>query len=381
MKIGKFLRSLKIFEKSSPRKSAVTIATEMHAPATEDMWKQLEKQREEEFLINKKLREGSIPDSAGLYPHEILMLSFAEKYLVGDEKFQQFWRNKYAVDDPAQIISSLVDRGFLCISPVKEKLDCLNVSQLKDILRQSGLKVSGNKPELIRRILDNATEEDLSAHVAQRYYTATEKGKNEIANNEYVLYMHNYPYTNITVWSMNKLMQGYPAKLYRDRIWAELNRLELEQDNILSNSLKYQKIEFLIEESRFSEALPILVLALYNSLNYIIPKQYSDRLEIYRFYGKKYQNMKPDSVCQSVNLACGTVFRDICKCHNALMKSEPNLNALISSVWVHLGCEDALFNKSEFVDLISAKINGNEDAFNAICKRKEIILEKGGYNV
>lgn len=377
MGIYNFLKSLKIFNKNRLRKAADTATIKVYHPTTED----LKSQHTEQFIMNKKLRESSIPDSAGLYPHEVLMLSYAEKYVVGECKFQQFWKYKYAIDDPEQVLSSLVSRGFLCISPVKAKLEYLNISQLKEILRKTGLKVSGDKSELIRRISDNITEYDLMGYIKQRYYTVTEKGKKEIENNEYVLYMHNYPYTNITIWSINRLMQGYPPKLYRDKIWAELNRIDFEQSNILSNTLKFQKVDFLFEENRLSDALPILVLILYNSLNYIIPKQYIDSFNLYVSFKKEYLNLKPSQLRQMINAECGDVFCDIYKCYNALSQNEIEFPDFISGVWVRLGFEDALFSKSEFIDLAVAKISGQEGVFNIICNQKEKILEQGGYHV
>lgn len=71
--------------------------------------------------------------------------------------------------------------------------------------------------------------------VVSRNHVLTDRGNAELQENKYVLYMHNYKYGNISVWDINRKMQGFPHNLWRDRVWAELNRLYNETITYSSN--------------------------------------------------------------------------------------------------------------------------------------------------
>lgn len=53
------------------------------------------------------------PGPSGLYPHEILMLHYAQGYKTSIQEFQGFWRYKYGVRDPKGVLTSLMQRGYL----------------------------------------------------------------------------------------------------------------------------------------------------------------------------------------------------------------------------------------------------------------------------
>lgn len=73
-------------EKAISRANA-NISISVHEPTPEE----LRQQQYDTVREIKKLRDASFPSKNGLRPHEILMLSYAPKFHVGQKNFQQFW--------------------------------------------------------------------------------------------------------------------------------------------------------------------------------------------------------------------------------------------------------------------------------------------------
>lgn len=161
-------------------------------------------------------------DGAGLYPYEILMLSYLEKYCAG-ATISRFWKREYDVDDVPTLIASLEERGF------------------------------------------------------SKDGKLTDLGKEEIQKNEYVLYMHRHKFNDISMAEMSVLVHTHPNMRYRDLLWGEFNRLSLEylQCNRMGyyRNIKYTMYRFLIEEKRYSDAFPLLAETFYCDLNgFELPK-------------------------------------------------------------------------------------------------------------
>lgn len=155
-------------------------------------------------------------DEAGLYPYEILMLSYLEKYAEGKDP-ARFWKKDYGVDDVPTLIKSLEQRGF----------------------------AKGGK--------------------------LTESGKAEIAKNEYVLYVHRHKSSEISMSRMSILVNQQPNMRYRDLIWGEYNRLTIEHMKNRQfgwyRNTKFAMYQFLLEERRYVDAFPLLAEVFFYDLN------------------------------------------------------------------------------------------------------------------
>lgn len=111
--------------------------------------------------------ESAYPSNNGLYPHEILMLSYAPKMTSDNTKFPQFWQREYNIQNPQGIIDKLIKEGFI--------------------------KKSKN-------------------------YELTEKGKKELSQQEYVSYInkHKKEFSGLIsdkymdIWKMNAITKGKP---------------------------------------------------------------------------------------------------------------------------------------------------------------------------
>lgn len=205
----------------------------------------------------------AVPSREGLYPHEILMLEYANTYKTNENTFQNFWKWEYFVLNPQSVLDSLFERGFICRSDVPSALKHLHVVDLKSMLSKIGEKTTGKKEDLINRILETYTPDDLEKELPVRNYTLTEKGEEELKCNEYVSYLHRHHY--MSVWEMNiRLYKNNPSKLkYRDILWGYFNEqsdVHFQNYNFgLYRNIRLNMHDFLVEEGKFKTALKLLI--------------------------------------------------------------------------------------------------------------------------
>ena len=129
--------------------------------------------------IEKRIKEMKA-NEAGLYPHEILLLSYAPKYYVEGNSYPGFWWYQYGIKDVDKSLKSLLERGFLKVGSLKSAIEKETSVVLKDLLKANNLKVSGKKAELVQRLLAEVPEERLKAVFTKYIYELTDTGKEEL---------------------------------------------------------------------------------------------------------------------------------------------------------------------------------------------------------
>lgn len=75
------------------------------------------------------------------------------------------------------LINKHIKEGFLCLSSLEYDLSRVKVADLKGFLSAHDLKVSGKKADLIARIIENVSTNDIRALAPDSYYLLTPKGK------------------------------------------------------------------------------------------------------------------------------------------------------------------------------------------------------------
>ena len=94
-----------------------------------------------------------------------------------------YWEWQYCIKHE-ELIEKLLSNGYLIITNAIDNLNYMTIPELKNVLRQANLKVSGNKQNLIKRINVNIAKNDLCNYVTdlKERYTITENGFKEIEN-------------------------------------------------------------------------------------------------------------------------------------------------------------------------------------------------------
>lgn len=117
--------------------------------------------------------------------------------------------------DVGAALKTLENRGYIAFASAKDSIMGFTVQQLKELLVAKGQPTAGKKAELVVRVGESVSEEDLLAAGVQVKYVLTEIGKQELNENAYVPYMHSVPNKTVeddrfgitfNVWSINKLL-------------------------------------------------------------------------------------------------------------------------------------------------------------------------------
>ena len=155
----------------------------------------------------KQYIKNGYPSKQGLYPHEILMLSYAASYYTDAiNDYQAFWFYGYDVTNPTGLLLSLSEKEFIEKGDAKSAIMNSTIAELKELLRKFNLKQTGKKEYLAERLLDNVSVSELDEFFPDKKYKLTAKGQAELAENMYVKYVHSNKnkYMDFNVWDVNK---------------------------------------------------------------------------------------------------------------------------------------------------------------------------------
>jgi len=121
-----------------------------------------------------------------VYP---IFLERMEGRSANNKSFAGYYNYRYNVD-PERLLKKALENGHIIKSDFKYNMQKTTNAELKDVLKQYNLKVSGAKKELIERLLNNVDKKELKIIFDQSYYRVTESGKKIIENNEHLIYFH-----------------------------------------------------------------------------------------------------------------------------------------------------------------------------------------------
>lgn len=143
-----------------------------------------------------------------------------------------FWFHQYSTN-PFNLFTSLKKRNVIKESTdLKSILNNLKVTELKDTLRQNNLKLSGNKPDLIKRIIENNKIINFDTSAYPSIYFVTDEYKSLLNSTEFITYFHNNHIIDI--------FDAYDYSLkHRDKSNGELIVLIL--NDVLKEELKKEE--------------------------------------------------------------------------------------------------------------------------------------------
>lgn len=320
------------------------------------------------------LLKKAVPTKRGLYPHEILMLDYAHTFSTSSKNnhYQGFWYYEYSVEHPGAVLKSLEKRGFIQPGDLRSAIQNLTVPMIKKELKALGQKVSGKKADLIDRLLENASLEDLKKRFPVRFYELTESGQQELAENQYIPYLHRHKY--MSVWGMNDRLNHKNSRHlgYRDLIWQFFNEKSLkhlhEGDMGLYRNTRVNMYEFLFEEKRYDQAFNLLCEVIAYDLSGMGNNEFSDVGEKFRLqlilehdfpYSKSGITLPP------------AIKRWLANLQERLELSDDDLREQLLHQFESINLYRQIFTNEECVDIVMAELNADTDILNSIYSEAE----------
>lgn len=126
--------------------------------------------------------------SNGLQPGEIILIDWIDGHYI-DSSFPGYFEYKYGINTEKSA-SKLLDKGFISEATPIESLKSFKVPELKEVLKQNELKVSGKKQELIDRLSENLSENEISNYIDKKPLKITSKGQEALDEYYYIVPAH-----------------------------------------------------------------------------------------------------------------------------------------------------------------------------------------------
>lgn len=180
--------------------------------------------------------------------------------------YPSYFSYDYFINDADSIHKNWIDSGILGPPTLESLLNHKKVVELKDILREKNLKVSGNKPDLIKRILDNEEYSSNDFIEDDNIYTLTDSGEAIIKDNKPWLYYHTLKNKSVIPlklykqhWKSLQTAWGFVPD-GRDISWSCLQELKLQVKSYGELSLVLSAMIDNLVDSKREELIPDFAL-------------------------------------------------------------------------------------------------------------------------
>lgn len=137
--------------------------------------------------------------------------------------YSRYYEGKYGITNISKLHKWLYENGYLRDATLLETLGLYKVSELKTILESLGLKKTGNKDDLIKRVIESIDEKQKSKITKTcNYLFLTEKGKMFLdVNYDFVLYHRSQYDISLEEFCKNRFIDGR-KRTFNDTIYQIL---------------------------------------------------------------------------------------------------------------------------------------------------------------
>ena len=202
-----------------------------------------------------------IPPLQGDYAKTIfLYANNRPSSLKSSDVYQRYLLYECGIRNPLEYHQTLIDEGYFELTSTVEFLNGLKVVDLKAILSEYGLSVTGKKENLIERIIENVNEGDIKKHSTEMTYSISKKGREYLEEHHDYVELHRHKNWNIDwkEYDANKK----PGYSFYDVVWGILNERLMTANHYGRNEYlcMYQLLE---EEGKSKSALEMLLRVIY----------------------------------------------------------------------------------------------------------------------
>lgn len=133
----------------------------------------------------------------------------------------------------------LITKGFLEFASPSESLSALKIPELKEILRNNSLKLSGKKSELVFRIKENLNEKDYKKHNI-KILKVTSSGLDLLSKYETLIWAHKNKSGDGIISPLNALAQSKEEMLAKEKLTTSSEYIRNKNLALVENSTSYE---------------------------------------------------------------------------------------------------------------------------------------------
>ena len=166
-----------------------------------------------------------------------------------------------------------IEQGYYRLADITEILNSYKVNELKNILKDSNLKGTGKKLELINRIKEEVPEKVINKIKSyKQIYVLSEKGNKFLDENRDYIKIHIHSSWQITIDDYLKAKKQSNSYLsFNDIAWGIFNQRTIEysknkQYGLVRNNF-YNMYQLLKEEEKNERALEMLIMVIIYDLS------------------------------------------------------------------------------------------------------------------
>lgn len=183
-----------------------------------------------------------------------------------NDGYPKYFLYDYGIQDCQKFHKKMISENFLKKASIDTVLHKKTINELKEILEKNSLKKTGNKKELIKRIIE---ETDISQINISNIFELSEKGEKLLKENDYILKLR---HTSILVEEYEKVRKNMDRKFsYNDVVWHIYNNKSFEFFSKKAfesyRSILMEMSILLHKENKYKEELSFLLKVLYCDLS------------------------------------------------------------------------------------------------------------------
>lgn len=236
------------------------------------------------------------------YRKVIFLYSQNNKTISENDAYPRYMFYELGISNAKMFHEKLFSEGYLDKAPIHEILKSFKITELKTILKENNLIQSGKKDELIRRILENISEDILFDIQSKcKLLVLTQKGIALLEENKDYIQLHlKHSKWDIGIEEYLTTKRKISFKCsFNDVVWGILNDRSIKEyfakDFSALSSTYYHMFELLEEENKIDQAYVLLLQTFYldicgvdNILNTFYENIF-DKNEMVNYINKYYE--------------------------------------------------------------------------------------------
>lgn len=217
-------------------------------------------------VIEPDSYEPEIPPLQGDYAKTVFLWAASKPTTIRtEENSPRYFLYELGIRDIKKYHMQLINEGYYELASDAQKLNCLKLPELKEMLKALDLPVSGKKEVLIDRILGTADADFIKHYCPDDVYCLSDKGREFLVEHEVYTELHKHKVWSVSWQEYDRVAAG--SNDYLSIIWGILKKRLSKASLQESRNICYEMYTVLKEQGKRSDALEMLLRVFYLDLS------------------------------------------------------------------------------------------------------------------